>query len=81
VTSSSRSTSRSSATQSRQSCHLPITDPAALRAADWLAILPDDSAAPADKIQRRREEIGFSYFGVEVSDALAPVLGGHNLSA
>src|SRR5205085_11662614 len=38
----------------------PDTDPAALRAADSLAILPDDPAAAAEEIQRRREEIGFS---------------------
>jgi hypothetical protein len=52
----------------------PDTDPAALRAADSLAILPDDPAA--EEIQRRREEIGFSYFvfGADVSDALAPVV-------
>ena len=39
----------------------PDTDPAALRAADSLAILPDDPAAAIEEIQRRREEIGFSY--------------------
>ena len=33
----------------------PDTDPAALRAADSLAILPDDPAAAAEEIQRRRE--------------------------
>jgi alkanesulfonate monooxygenase SsuD/methylene tetrahydromethanopterin reductase-like flavin-dependent oxidoreductase (luciferase family) len=54
----------------------PDTDPAALRAADSLAILPDDPAAAAEELQRRREELGFSYFvfGAEVSDALAPVV-------
>jgi alkanesulfonate monooxygenase SsuD/methylene tetrahydromethanopterin reductase-like flavin-dependent oxidoreductase (luciferase family) len=54
----------------------PGTDPAALRAADSLAILPDDPAAAAEEIQRRREEIGFSYFvfGADVSDSLAPVV-------
>jgi hypothetical protein len=54
----------------------PETDPAALRAVDSLAILPDDPAAAAEEIQRRREEIGFSYFvfGVDVSDAPAPVV-------
>src|SRR5438874_955594 len=54
----------------------PDTDPAALRAVDSLAILPDDPAAAAEEIQRRREEIGFSYFvfGADVSDALAPVV-------
>jgi alkanesulfonate monooxygenase SsuD/methylene tetrahydromethanopterin reductase-like flavin-dependent oxidoreductase (luciferase family) len=54
----------------------PDTDSAALRAADSLAILPDDPAAAAEEIQRRREEIGFSYFvfGADVSDALTPVV-------
>jgi alkanesulfonate monooxygenase SsuD/methylene tetrahydromethanopterin reductase-like flavin-dependent oxidoreductase (luciferase family) len=60
----------------------PDTDLAALRAADSLAILPDDPAAAAEEIQRRREEIGFSYsvFGADFADALAPVvaeLAGH----
>jgi alkanesulfonate monooxygenase SsuD/methylene tetrahydromethanopterin reductase-like flavin-dependent oxidoreductase (luciferase family) len=60
----------------------PDTDPAVLRAADSLAVLPDDPAAAAEEIQRRREEIGFSYFvwGADVADALAPVvaeLAGH----
>jgi alkanesulfonate monooxygenase SsuD/methylene tetrahydromethanopterin reductase-like flavin-dependent oxidoreductase (luciferase family) len=56
----------------------PDTDPAALRAADSLAILPDDPAAAAEEIQRRREEIGFSYFvfGADFADALAPVVAG-----
>ena len=54
----------------------PDTDPAALRAADSLAILPNDPAAAAEEIQRRREEIGFSYFvvGAAFADALAPVV-------
>lgn len=54
----------------------PDTDPAALRAADSLAVLPDDPAAAAEEIQRRREELGFSYFvfGADVADALAPVV-------
>src|ERR671935_142636 len=60
----------------------PDTDPAALRAADSLAILPDDPAAAAEELQRRREEIGFSYVvvGAAFADALAPVvaeLAGH----
>jgi hypothetical protein len=48
----------------------PDTDPAALRAADSLAILRDDPVAAAEEIQRRREELGFSYFvfGDEVSE-------------
>src|SRR5438552_16257059 len=51
----------------------PDTDPAALRASDSLAILPDDPAAAAEEIQRRREEIGFSYVvvGAAFADALA----------
>src|SRR3954466_1292044 len=54
----------------------PDTDPAALRAADSLAILPDDPAAATEEIQRRREQMGFSYVvvGASVSDALAPVV-------
>jgi alkanesulfonate monooxygenase SsuD/methylene tetrahydromethanopterin reductase-like flavin-dependent oxidoreductase (luciferase family) len=54
----------------------PDTDPAALRAADSLAILPDDPAAAAEEIQRRREEIGYSYFvfGADLADTLAPVV-------
>src|SRR5205823_6094891 len=60
----------------------PDTDPAALRAADSLAILSSDPAAAVDEIQRRRDEIGFSYFvfGAALADALAPVvaeLAGH----
>ncbi|TDE33275.1 LLM class flavin-dependent oxidoreductase [Actinomadura sp. 6K520] len=58
------------------------TDPAALRAADSLAVLPDDPVAAAEEIQRRREEIGFSYFvfGADFAETLAPVvaeLAGH----
>ncbi|TNC25137.1 LLM class flavin-dependent oxidoreductase [Amycolatopsis alkalitolerans] len=54
----------------------PGADPAAVRAADSLAILPDDPAAAAEEIQRRREEIGFSYFvfGADFADKLAPVV-------
>lgn len=54
----------------------PGTDPAALRGSDSLAILPDDPVAAAEEIQRRREEIGFSYFvvGASAADALAPVV-------
>src|SRR5512146_1782185 len=60
----------------------PDTDPAALRAADSLAFLPDDPSAAGEEIQRRREEIGFSYFvfGADFADTLAPVvakLAGH----
>jgi hypothetical protein len=54
----------------------PDTDPAALRAADSLAILPDDPVAAAEELQRRRDEIGFSYVvcGAAFADALAPVV-------
>ena len=52
------------------------TDPAALRAADSLAVLPDDPSAAAEEILRRREEIGFSYFvfGADAALTLAPVV-------
>jgi hypothetical protein len=54
----------------------PDTDPAALRAVDSLAVLPDDPAAAAEEIQRRREEMGFSYVvvGAAVADTLATVV-------
>jgi alkanesulfonate monooxygenase SsuD/methylene tetrahydromethanopterin reductase-like flavin-dependent oxidoreductase (luciferase family) len=54
----------------------PGLDTAAVRAADSLAFLPSDPAAAAEEIQRRREEIGFSYFvfGADVAGALAPVV-------
>ncbi len=52
------------------------TDPAALREADSLAALPEDPAAAAEEIQRRREEIGYSYFvfGAGVANVLAPTV-------
>ena len=55
---------------------IPTTDPAALRAADSLEVLPEDPAAAAEEIQRRREEIGFSYFvfGARHADLLAPLV-------
>jgi hypothetical protein len=54
----------------------PDTDPAALRAADSLAVLPSDPAAATEEVLRRREESGFSYFvvGVNAADVLAPVV-------
>lgn len=54
----------------------PNLDTRALRAADSLVILPSDPAAAAEEIQRRREEIGFSYFviGANSADTLAPVV-------
>jgi alkanesulfonate monooxygenase SsuD/methylene tetrahydromethanopterin reductase-like flavin-dependent oxidoreductase (luciferase family) len=54
----------------------PDTDPAALRAADSLLILPSDPSAALEEVLRRREEGGFSYFviGANAADALAPVV-------
>jgi hypothetical protein len=54
------------------------TDPNALRMADSLAILPGDPAAAAEEIQRRREEIGFSYIvlGAGSAEVLAPTVTG-----
>ena len=54
----------------------PDTDPAALRAVDSLVILPGDPVAAAEELQRRREEIGFSYvvIGANSADAMAPVV-------
>jgi hypothetical protein len=54
---------------------IPNLDPAALRAADALETLPEDPAA-VEEIQRRREEIGFSYlvFGARHAEVLAPVV-------
>ncbi|GAA1131511.1 LLM class flavin-dependent oxidoreductase [Kribbella jejuensis] len=54
----------------------PDLDTAALRTADSLVILPSDPAAAAEEIERRREEIGFSYFviGADFADTLAPVV-------
>jgi alkanesulfonate monooxygenase SsuD/methylene tetrahydromethanopterin reductase-like flavin-dependent oxidoreductase (luciferase family) len=54
----------------------PDTDTVALHAMDSLAALPRDPAAAAEEIQRRREEIGFSYFifGADSADAFAPLV-------
>lgn len=54
----------------------PATDPAALRAADALTVLPEDPVAAKDEIQRRREEIGFSYFviGADFAERFASVV-------
>ena len=54
----------------------PGVDTAALRAADSLVILPSDPGAAAEEVQRRREEIGFSYFviGADFADTFAPVV-------
>jgi alkanesulfonate monooxygenase SsuD/methylene tetrahydromethanopterin reductase-like flavin-dependent oxidoreductase (luciferase family) len=52
------------------------TDPAALREADSLAILPEDPAAATEEILRRHEEIGYSYFvfGADFAETFAPVV-------
>jgi alkanesulfonate monooxygenase SsuD/methylene tetrahydromethanopterin reductase-like flavin-dependent oxidoreductase (luciferase family) len=54
----------------------PDLDTAALHAADSLEVLPTDPAAAVEELQRRREEIGFSYFvfGAIHADVLAPVV-------
>jgi len=54
----------------------PDTDPAALRAADSLLVLPSDPAAAIEEVLRRREESGFSYFviGANAADVFAPVV-------
>ncbi|WP_040807021.1 LLM class flavin-dependent oxidoreductase [Nocardia concava] len=54
----------------------PGTDPAEWRAADAVTVLPEDPAAAIDEIQRRREEIGFSYFviGADWAERFAPVV-------
>jgi alkanesulfonate monooxygenase SsuD/methylene tetrahydromethanopterin reductase-like flavin-dependent oxidoreductase (luciferase family) len=54
----------------------PDTDPAALRAADSLLVLPSDQTAAIEEVLRRREESGFSYFvvGANAADTLAPVV-------
>jgi len=54
----------------------PDIDPAAAHAVNSLAALPADPKAAAEEIQRRREEIGFSYFvfGANSAGTLAPVV-------
>jgi alkanesulfonate monooxygenase SsuD/methylene tetrahydromethanopterin reductase-like flavin-dependent oxidoreductase (luciferase family) len=54
----------------------PDTDPAELRAADSLLVLPSDPTAAIEEILRRREEGGFSYIvvGANAADTLAPVV-------
>jgi alkanesulfonate monooxygenase SsuD/methylene tetrahydromethanopterin reductase-like flavin-dependent oxidoreductase (luciferase family) len=56
----------------------PDTDTAAAREADSLAVLPADPAAAAEELQRRREEIGYSYvvIGADFADEFAPVVAG-----
>ncbi|HEX5450050.1 MAG TPA: LLM class flavin-dependent oxidoreductase [Gaiellaceae bacterium] len=54
----------------------PGTDPATLRAIESLAVLPADTGAALEEIERRREELGFSYFVIGAGSAgtLAPVV-------
>ncbi|MBO1754644.1 LLM class flavin-dependent oxidoreductase [Allobranchiibius sp. CTAmp26] len=54
----------------------PGADPAAMRAADSLAILPADPSAALEELHRRREEIGFSVvvIGSNSVETLAPVV-------
>jgi hypothetical protein len=54
----------------------PDTDPAALRAADSLLVLPGDPTEAVEEVLRRREESGFSYvvIGANAADAFAPVV-------
>jgi hypothetical protein len=53
----------------------PDTDPAALRAADSLLILPSDPTAATEEILRRREDSGFSYFVVDANLATSTATG------
>lgn len=54
----------------------PGIDTAALHAADAMTVLPDDPGAAAEEIQRRREEMGFSYFvfGADFAERFAPMV-------
>ncbi|MFF0490037.1 LLM class flavin-dependent oxidoreductase [Nocardia sp. NPDC004068] len=54
----------------------PDTDPTPWREADALTVLPDDPAAAVAEVQRRREEMGFSYFviGAGAAERFAPVV-------
>ena len=54
----------------------PTLDTAALHAKDSLLVLPEDPAAAAEEIERRREDLGFSYvvFGAGQAEKLAPVV-------
>jgi hypothetical protein len=55
---------------------LADTDVVAMREADSLAVLPADPGAAVEEIQRRREEIGYSYvvIGADFADLMAPVV-------
>lgn len=75
-TSNSRSTCRVVGDAVAPFMTCPDTDPAALRAADSLLVLPGYLAAATEEILRRREEGGFSYtvVGANAADVLAPVV-------
>ena len=51
-------------------------DPRALHAADSMLVLSDDPAAAIEELQRRRDELGFSYvvIGADFAEAMAPVV-------
>ena len=51
-------------------------DPEVLARADSLAVLPSDPEAAVEEVERRREEIGYTYFviGADSAEALAPVV-------
>jgi alkanesulfonate monooxygenase SsuD/methylene tetrahydromethanopterin reductase-like flavin-dependent oxidoreductase (luciferase family) len=51
-------------------------DPAALQASDSLSLMPGDTSAVIDELQRRRDQIGTSYIAVNVDfiEALAPAV-------
>jgi alkanesulfonate monooxygenase SsuD/methylene tetrahydromethanopterin reductase-like flavin-dependent oxidoreductase (luciferase family) len=54
----------------------PDTDPAAMRDADALTILPADPSAAIEELHRRREESGFStvVIGSNSAETLAPIV-------
>jgi alkanesulfonate monooxygenase SsuD/methylene tetrahydromethanopterin reductase-like flavin-dependent oxidoreductase (luciferase family) len=51
-------------------------DPPALHEADSMLVLPDDPMAAIEEVQRRREELGFSYvvIGADFAETMAPVV-------
>ena len=54
----------------------PWVVPADVRAVDSVTSLPADPAAAAEEVQRRREELGFSYYvlGAAAAEVLAPMI-------
>jgi alkanesulfonate monooxygenase SsuD/methylene tetrahydromethanopterin reductase-like flavin-dependent oxidoreductase (luciferase family) len=51
-------------------------DPPALRHADSMLVLPEDPGAAIEEVQRRRDELGFSYvvIGADFAETMAPVV-------